>query len=374
MMLPATANRYQPALAVIQAGTFVRERAMREDVQAVSAGMRPLGGMAQAAPTPPKDMQAINEHYFGVSLTPMEAMFAMIEKAVGHLNDKMGVGSDGDPKSVEAGSNWRGNALIKNVGVGSADDFRIPNPGENGVSFRSVAKMILDRFKSEFLSGDSDLRKLLEETVGFRLNGMSIADLFTAIAEPESDAAKRVYETISEGLAGQAGSKASQRLDMAALGPLSTEETLAAQKNSSFDIVDEETIAEDQEAVRNAKAQEKLEEASEAPEKLREALEEALAVSGARHADSTQIALAMVQALSGRSEVPPTISPTQSDDNKVGETDVDITLAAKDNATMAADEPTPDQRSNELRGLLAHYLEFIDGSDFDKKRRFSTRP
>lgn len=368
MMLPATANRYQPALAVIQAGTFARERAMREDAQAVSGGMRPLGSTAQAAPAPPKDMQAINEYYFGVSLTPMEAVFAMIEKAVGYLNDKMSVGSDGDPKSVETGNKWRDNALIKNAGVGSADDFRIPNPGENGVSFRSVAKMILDRFKSEFLSGDSDLRKLLEDTVGFRLNGMSIADLFTAIAEPESDAAKRVYETISEGLAGQAGSKASQRLEMAALGPLSAEETLAAQKNSSIDVVDEETIAEDQEAVRNAKAQEKLEEASEAPEKLREALEEALAVSGARNADSTQVALAMVQALSGRSEVPPTISPAPSDDSEAVEPNVDGTIAAKDRATMASDAHT-----NELRGLLAHYLEFIDRSDFDKKQKFPTR-
>ncbi len=314
-MLPATANRYQPALAIIQAGTFARERAMRADAQAVNGGMRPLGGMAQAAPAPPKDMQAINEHYFGVSLTPMEAMFAMIEKAVGFLNDKMDVGSDGDPKAVEVGGKWRENALIKNVGVGSADDFRIPTPGENGVTFRQVARMVLDRFKTEFLNGSSELRKLLEETVGFRLDGMSVSDLFEALAEPGSDAAKRVYETISEGLAGQAGSKTSQRLEMAAMGPLSSEEALAAQKNSSIDVVDEETIAEDQEAVRNAKAQEKLEEASQ-----------------------------------------------------VGEPDVDVTIVAQDNVAA-----TPDQRTHELRGLLSHYLEFIDGSNFDKKQKFATR-
>ncbi len=200
MMLPATANRFQPALSVIQAGTYARERAMREDAQAANGGVKLVGGMAQAAPTPPKDMQAINEYYFGLSITPMEAMFALVEKTVDYLNDKLSEGRDGDPKRIEAGNKWRDEALQKPVAVGSAEDYSIPKPGENGVSFRSVAKLIRDSFKSEYLNADQDLRKLLEDTVGFRLHGMSVTDLLDAFIEPESDAAKRVYETISEGL------------------------------------------------------------------------------------------------------------------------------------------------------------------------------
>ncbi|MBB6466379.1 hypothetical protein HNQ96_002244 [Aminobacter lissarensis] len=56
-----------------------------------------------------------------------------------------------------------------------------------------------------------------------------------------------------------------------------------------------------------------------------------------------------------------------SDDSQVGELGVDVTIAGNDNATA------PDRRTYELRGILVHYLEFIDGSDFDKKQKFATR-
>lgn len=366
MMLPAAANRYQPALAVIQAGTYARERTMREDAQALGGGVKPLGGMAQAAPARPKDMQAINEYYFGISLTPMEVMFSMVERAVDFLNDKLGVGSDGDPKKVEAGNRWREQALIKFAGVGSGDDFRIPKPGENGVTFRAVAKLVLEKFRSDYLNGDGDLRKVLEDAAGFRLQGMSAVDLFEALAEPDGEAAERVYGVVSEGLAGQAGSKASQRLEAATSGAKSVEETLADQKGSSIDVVDRETIAEDLKAVRTAEAKEKLDEAATIPEKIRDALEEVQAGKDVSGADSSQAALAIVQTLSGMSET--VSSPATGQD--APEMELDLSGIARD---AAKEDRNEGSNGEALRGLLAQYLEFIDASDIDKQQKLSIR-
>ena len=369
MMLPATANRYQPALTVIQSATYARERAMREDVRGSGLGLAPLNGMAKAAPARPKNMQAINEHYFGISLTPMEAMFAMVEKAVDYLNGKMGVGRDGDPKAVEEGNSWRDKALIKSIGVGSQDDFSIPKPGENGVTFRAVAKFVLEKFKTEFLASDSGLRKVLEDTIGFRLGGMNVVDLFEAFAEPEGDSATRVYEAVSEGLAGQAGSKASQRLEAVTWGAKSVEETLVGQKKSSIDVVDEETIAEDLKAIETAEAKEKLEESAAIPEKVQKALKEAQASKEPSGAHDSQAAQAIVQALSGMSGAASSWQTAPVEDGH--EPNLDLTAVSLDAAQKDRNERT---KSETLRGLLAHYLEFIDGSVSEKKQKFAIRP
>lgn len=364
MMFPATANRYQPALTVIQSATYARERAMREDVR--GSGLAPLNVMAKAAPARPKDMQAINEHYFGISLTPMEAMFAMVERAVDYLNGKMSVGRDGDPKTGEEGNSWRDKALIKSIGVGSQDDFSIPKPGENGVTFRAVAKLVLEKFKTEFLASDSGLRKVLEDTIGFRLGGMNAVDLFEAFVEPEGEAAKRVYEAVSEGLAGQAGSKASQRLEAVTWGAKPVEEMLVGQKKSSIDVVDEETIAEDLKAIETAKAKEKLEEAAAIPEKVQKALKEAQASKEPSGADGSQAAQAIVQALSGMSASSWQTAPVEDGH----EPDLDLTAMSLDSARKDRNERT---RGETLRGLLAHYLAFIDGSVSEKKQKFWMR-
>jgi len=373
MMLPATANRFQPALSVIQAGTYARERAMREDAQAANGGVKLVGGMAQAAPTPPKDMQAINEYYFGLSITPMEAMFALVEKTVDYLNDRLSEGRDGDPKRIEAGNKWRDEALQKPVAVGSAEDYSIPKPGENGVSFRSVAKLIRDSFKSEYLNADQDLRKLLEDTVGFRLHGMSVTDLLDAFIEPESDAAKRVYETISEGLAGQAGSKASQRMEAATEGPKSVEDTVAAQRNkSSIDVVDEETIAEDQKAIKAAQANEKLDEAAAIPEKVEEALKEVLEDIEATDGDQQAIAAAAIQALTGLGAA---VGPETASEVDVGKIAIPEGAAEKLKIKAPGLGNEPETKSDKLRGVLAHYLEFVETSSAndDKQQKFSIR-
>ena len=366
-MLPVVANRYQPALAVIQSATSMRERVAREE--------NAVPGMPQAKPpAPAKNMQAINEHYFGVSLTPMEAMFALVEKAVDYLNGKLNLGRDGDAEGVKAGNEWRDKALRDNINVNSDRDFSIPKPGENGVTFRAVAKMIQETFDTGYLSQDSDLRKLLEDTVGFRLDGMSVADLFEAFVEPEGDAAKRVYEVLSEGLAGQAGSKATQRLEDAASGPRSVEETVGDQRKSSIDVVDEETLADELKAIKAAEATEKLEEAAALPEKIEKALKEArqdqntengtgrLATAAAAIQALTGLhGAASLEAVSGPGVESISIAEEKPNDDEPREFGLQSELDERETKT------------NTLRGVLAHYLEFIEANDNDRRPGFSLR-
>lgn len=378
-MLPAVANRYQPALAVIQSATLMRERVARED--------NSVPGMPQGKPpVPAKNMQAINEHYFGTSLTPMEAMFALVEKAVDYLNDKLNLGRDGDADGIKAGNEWRDEALRDNIKVNSDRDFSIPKPGENGVSFRAVAKMIQDTFDTGYLSRDTDLGKLLEDTVGFRLDGMSVADLFEAFVEPEGDAAKRVYDVLSDGLAGQPGGKVTQRLEAAASGPKSVEETVADQGKSSIDVVDEETLAEDLEAIKAAEAKEKLEEAAAIPEKVENALKEARQDESSENGTSSQaMAAAAIQALTGlesaassKAVSDPVVvnisiareKPTYDEQSEPGQ-NLETSIASHEAAGTAPDAREP--KTDTLRGVLAHYLEFIEANDNDKRPAFSIR-
>lgn len=333
---------------------------MWAEAHAVKGGPKPLNGMAQAGPARPKDMQAINEHYFGISLSPMEIMFSMVERAVDHLNDKLGLGSDGDQKAAAEGKAWREEALVKNVAVGGSEDFRIPKPGENGVTFRAVAKLVLKMFKSEYLAGDTDLMKALEDSAGFRLNGMNALDLFKAFAEPDGNATKRVHDAIAEGLGSLPGSKIAQRLERATEGTKSAEEALADQKKSSIDVVDDETIAEDQKALEAAKAREKIAAAEAIPEKVQEALKEAEAKQGSSEANGSHTAAAIVQALSGIGAA--TTSAATSSSNDAPVTDMDIEGIAR---KAAASELAEHGKDKSLRGLLANYLEFI-GSPIDE--------
>lgn len=376
-MLPAFANRYQPALAVIQSATLMRERVAREE--------NSVPGMPQGKPpAPAKNMQAINEHYFGTSLTPMEAMFALVEKAVDYLNGKLNLGRDGDTDGIKAGNEWRDEALRDNIKVNSDRDVSIPKPGENGVTFRAVAKMIQDTFDTGYLSRDTGLGKLLEDTVGFRLDGMSVADLFEAFVEPEGDAAKRVYDVLSDGLAGQAGGKVTQRLEAAASGPKSVEETVADQGKSSIDVVDEETLAEDLKALKAAEAKEKLEQAAAIPEKVENALKEARQDKSTENGTGSQpTAAAVIQALTGLESSSKAVSdpevvnisiareePTHDEQSEPGQK-LETSNASHEAAGTAPDAREP--KTDTLRGVLAHYLEFIEANDNDKRPAFSIR-
>ncbi len=132
-------------------------------------------------------------------------------------------------------------------------------------------------------------------------------------------------------------------------------------------MADEETIAEDQEAIRTAKAQEKLEVVAGAPEKIHETLEDAL--GNAPAADSWQVALAMDQALSRMSEVPSADTASELEEPSA------TIEAATANAVESETNGIELIKDEALRGLLAHYLEFIETTSAkdDKRPRFSTR-
>lgn len=116
--------------------------------------------------------------------------------------------------------------------------------------------MILNMFNEDFLDTHSELKKELEDMIGFRLNGISVLDLLRAVVEPDS----KLAEKIENALAGMEGSKVSQRLERAEQGPQTVEAAIADALNTSpIDEVDPETMAEDQQAIENAKVHAKLE-------------------------------------------------------------------------------------------------------------------
>ncbi|HWK67625.1 MAG TPA: hypothetical protein VNS34_22075 [Rhizobiaceae bacterium] len=354
-MLPATINRFKPAVAVMQSITMLQERLTQEDRPSSRLGEAP----AQVAA--PKDMKSVNELYFGSQLTLTEAMARLMEHVVGYVNDKLALGRDGSQEGKQAGNAWRGEALRDYVEVGSEADFSLPKPGKNGITFQQVARMMLDMFDTESLSRDRALMKDLEQMIGFRLDGMSVTDLLRAFADPASEAADKVRNVLSEGLAGQAGSKVSQRLERAAAGPKSVEETLAGTRKSPIDEVDEETVKEDLEAVKAARTLEKIEKAAELPDKVREALEE-MTEAGQSHG-RPRIAAAVLQALG-------TLSVNGADSS--AETGASIS-AAVETVLEASTLPAQDGDNEEPpapTSVLRAYLEAQDAED-ERERRFS---
>lgn len=338
-MLPVTINRFKPAVAVMQSITMLQERLSRDDSPGSRIGQIP----AQVAP--PKDMKAINELYFGSQLTLTEAMTRLMEKVVGYVNDKLSLGRDGSEEGKKAGTEWRGKALLDYVEVGSEADFSLPKPGKNGVTFQQVARMMLDMFDTGFLSRDRALMRELEQMIGFRLDGMSVTDLLQGFADPNSEAAEKVRGVLSEGLAGQAGSKVSQRLERAAAGPKSVEETLADTRKSPIDEVDEETVKEDLEAVKAARTLEKVEQAAELPETVRKALDE-MKEAGAEHGGAS-IAAAVLQALGSLSADGP------NDDAKAETSASDVV----DSELEASLPPASEANRPALAPVLRAYLE-----------------
>jgi hypothetical protein len=298
-MLPSLAARYQPAVTVMNSIVTAFEQNMRKDQKPAMPGMPTVETRPRV-----KDMQAINDYYFGNHITVNEVMIRMIERVVGHLNEKLSVGRDGDPDAVKAGNEWRDKAVVGGIDVNSDDDFMLPTPGENGVTFRQVAQQIQEMFRGDFLAHDNELVKVLEELVGFRLNGATAADLMKAFTEPGGEAEQKLRDVISEGLAGQKGSKASQRLEAAAEGPVSVKEAAqAALQKEAYDETDEETAAEDLERVAAARVQARLEQTVEAQDKVAEAVKEAAESGNPAKPGQPDVAVEIIQGLAAQAEV-----------------------------------------------------------------------
>jgi hypothetical protein len=142
LMLPSLAARYQPAVTVMNSIVTAFEQNMRKDEKPAMPGMPTVESRPRV-----KDMQAINDYYFGNHISVNEMMIRMVERVVGHLNEKLSVGRDGDPDAVKAGNEWRDKAVLGGADVNSEGDFSLPTPGENGVTFRQVAQKIQEMFR-----------------------------------------------------------------------------------------------------------------------------------------------------------------------------------------------------------------------------------
>jgi hypothetical protein len=260
-MFPAVAGRFNPALSIMQSIT---------NWQGQSAGPQ-QGGQQSAtaisffpAQVSARSNAAINDIFSVNYVTPTELLIRMIEKTADFLNGKLSDNADkeGDTAAVaRAKSDWRDTALITDARGDAADGkLKIPKIGEDGVTFRNVAQRILDTFNENYLSTDRELKKALESLTGFRLNGMTVTDLLKAAVDPKSKSAEKVENVLENILAGQKGSKVSQRLERTAKGPQSAGEAVAdVVDKSPLDTVDADTIAEDRKAIGAAIAHDKLE-------------------------------------------------------------------------------------------------------------------
>lgn len=350
-MLPAMVNRFQPAVALMQSITTFQERMNRQDSQDLRFGQTPTQVAA------PRDMKAVNELYFGSHLTVTEAMARLMDHFVGYLNDKLELGRDGSEEGKSTGNEWRRTALRDYVEVGSRGDFSLPEPGKKGVTYQQVARIIQEKFNVGTLSRDRTLMKELEQAMGFRLDGMNVTDLLTAFIDPKSDAADKVRGVLSDGLAGQTGSKVRQRLERAAEGPKSVEETVADTRKSPVDEVDEETAQEDMEAVKAAKTLEKIEAAADLPKEVRKALDEMK--EGGAPQGGARIASAVLQALGN-------LNAGAVDGT--AKTDVAGTIAtALEDPADPSTEGKGDGRPS-LSPILQAYREAQENGDEQKKR------
>jgi len=317
-------------------------------------------GLPWPAPQEPaKTAEASEEFYFGTQMTISKLMYFIVDAMVGYLNEKLGVGRDGDPKSVGAGQAWRDEALLETTPINSDKDFSIPEPGRDGVSFSDVARSIMSKFKMGYLKLDTNLINLLEELIGFRLDGVSPADIVQAIVDPDSKDAQRVREALEEGLAGQEGSKVSQRLERIAEGPKSVSEILS-EKKSPADVVDEETLEEEREALKVARAHEKLTEIRDTQEAIAEAVREREPADGRADPEDARravdAAMAVIQQLNGAA----------GDDNAADEAVVE----SEEDATQAA-APDAAGETGQTAEELVETLEAQEAELEDENRSFA---
>jgi len=364
-MLPSLAARYQPAVTVMNSIVTAFEQNARKDQRPEMPGMPTVDTRPRV-----RDMQAINDYYFGSHQSVNELMIRMVERMVDHINGKLELGRDGDEEAEKVGNAWRDKAVIGRIDVSSKEDFSIPKPGENGVTFKQVARLIQARFDTDFLSRDRELLKALEELTGFRIDGMSVSDLLQAFVEPDSDEAQKVRSVLSEGLAGQKGSKASQRLEVAVEGPVSvTQAVESALRKEVYEETDDETKAEDIERVASARTQERLDQVSETQDKVAEAIKSEATGGETTQADSAELAAEIIQDLAASVEAEPAseTEAAKADDIKAQLEDKDALPLTGEVSDAAQSSSLTDAKSSDA--LVRAYLEALLTEDEAATRR-----
>jgi hypothetical protein len=202
-MLPAVIDRFKPALALVQSIVTTRQRSLDDSQD------QPVSPPVLAATTATGPAGASEEDYFSGQPSVTQVMTHVFERVIGYLNEHL------DAVSTPEGRDWRDDALQQGDDGTPKHLTHIPEPGDAGFSFRKAAQIIQVNFNMDYLAHDDMLSELMDETAGFSLHGMTVADLVEAFADPDSAANEKVEEIFSKGLAGHEGSEAKEQLDQA---------------------------------------------------------------------------------------------------------------------------------------------------------------
>lgn len=232
-MLPAVASRFSAAISVMQS------IAGRQELQG-----NPPFVPATSLPTEPSARARANEAVSAVFSvhhpTSTELMIKMVQRIGAFLNDELeaNVDQESDSRNVKIAKQlWRTDALQTDYRArASKGELAIQQADKD--SYRDVARLVLTVFNYDYLVTHKGLKKELEDTIGFQLNGVSVLDVLYAASFPENESlTKKVEQALKKGLTEQMHSTDSPQLEKAAQDPVSVDPILDDAKDSATDSV-----------------------------------------------------------------------------------------------------------------------------------------
>ncbi|MDZ7600487.1 MAG: hypothetical protein U1A06_03835 [Hoeflea sp.] len=208
--------------------------------------------------------QKLNAYYFGDHQSASEVrtkIFTYLAQYVGGQIDAV----EKEKAGEAAGNAPAASSQLANSLKGMEADVRgglrasLDNFSQGRQSLQATAAKMLMTLDLDVLSKDTKITRYLEQMIGFDLGGMSAKDILTAFVDPDGKENEKLRSIISNALAGTEGSKTMQRLDDAAKGLRSVEETKRDIEDvKPYDEVDEETKEEDKSDIKIAKAYDTL--------------------------------------------------------------------------------------------------------------------
>lgn len=263
-MLTSLSNLANPAM-VSPALTVMRSIIDTQDEAAKTLNRSPfdLNGELETGSSKPKlSTEALNQIYFGDHVSITEAKIKLISYVNRYVASAIDAQTSHEAQGGEgpAGSSVTAK-LVENLDFEERTSLRqsLQTDISDMDSAIKTATRISLSFNLDRLSADRDMMKYLEQMMGMKLDGLSVADIIKSFLDPDGKSAGKVNSVISKGLAGQTGSKVMQRLEDAAAGPKTVAEAKKdAVEKSDFEEVDDETKAEDKSDIDTARAMETL--------------------------------------------------------------------------------------------------------------------
>lgn len=262
MWMPASKLALSPALSIMQ--SIVSQQAdAQQNARETDSNLIPNVRVASA--NSPQTTEKLNDYYFGDHMSVTEVQVKLFGYLASYLNKQISAQDDAAAAGEAPDTTTELSRHLASMDQGKRESLGTALGGfdNTGDSARGLALKISLNFNLDELSRDKKIENYLEQMIGFDLKGMTVADLVKSFLDPEGSENQKVRDVISEALAGQHGSKASQRLEDATKGPRTVEETkrdIADKK--VYDEVDAETKAEDEADIDTAKAFETLNEVS----------------------------------------------------------------------------------------------------------------